>query len=340
MEAQELKDLKNITKTVNVVDAFYRKLYTLEIEGNKDSDEYNNTLEALRVTLRGLQGQFRAANLDYQRCISWINYLTITVPKNYSSDIESVVIQDYDDRVVRRISKTLGDMVNNDPKAYRVRFPQEVVELADLFNLSSEDSIVISTLNDMASLNFSVERDIYAIYLGILNEYINDDAHKVFRDRLIASKYYCSFVNENNEKEMLENKFDISGPLYLKSRAVADIIKCDGASYQELNNDVSFMIGIDQIVGILEITDLDYGDPVKATSSILRQALLRTTLILMDDSNIEEAQTLFTNTIKSREYNISHPTNKISREIIKECFANICKDKEKPAVLSIGARQD
>ena len=340
LKSKDYEFINNLIKTTNSIDSIYRKMYDLEINGKKDTEDFNQILDYLSMAIEVEEKLYKEANLSYLQCIAIADYiLQDKLPDGFLNDTESIMNQCYDNRVLRRILSILVHKIISDHESVRQMLPEEIIELMEQLGMPNPDKLVSQAIYSSIELQKAFERDIFNGYLAILQEFIVSNTYKNFRNDLIRSKYNTSFINKQIENDMISSKFDIPDTFYVNSRFVADLTQTDLELYKMLKNLYGVKESTKQISEVIEIGDMDYSDSKKAITSILRQCLMRSAFLLMSDEVISDVNYEFHEFVEDKKYLDRHPHDRISEQLIVNCFKAIKKDKNKPCVLSFGYRK-
>jgi len=341
LKSKDYEFINNLIKTTNSIDSIYRKMYDLEINGKKDTEDFNQILDYLSMAIEVEEKLYKEANLSYLQCIAIADYiLQDKLPDGFLNDTESIMNQCYDNRVLRRILSILVHKIISDHESVRQMLPEEIIELMEQLGMPNPDKLVSQAIYSSIELQKAFERDIFNGYLAILQEFIVSNTYKNFRNDLIRSKYNTSFINKQIENDMISSKFDIPDTFYVNSRFVADLTQTDLELYKMLKNLYGVKESTKQISEVIEIGDMDYSDSKKAITSILRQCLMRSAFLLMSDEVISDVNYEFHEFVEDKKYLDRHPHDRISEQLIVNCFKAIKKDRNKPSVLSLGYRKN
>lgn len=171
-----------------------------------------------------------------------------------------------------------------------------------------------------------------------LEDFLQKQEYRKFKNQLIKSKYDIAFINKDVEKDMIYSRYEISKDIYLNSRFIADLLKIDLMIYNISRRLYGIMLSSDHISKMLEINDIDYSDDNKTLESIYRQCLIKATLLFMEDKDVAEVNCIFSELIKFKDYLNDQLNNRISGQLVANCFEDAKKDKEKAKILSFGYR--
>ena len=106
LSQRDYKIITEIIKITSSIDTIYRKLYNLEINNKKDSNEYKELLGYLDISLEVEKKYYNKIN--FNKCKLIINYLLEErMPCDPNSDLETIILQGNFNRVIRRIISIL-----------------------------------------------------------------------------------------------------------------------------------------------------------------------------------------------------------------------------------------
>ena len=332
------EDYELIQKLINnttIIEKIYKRMYELEINNKKDSNDFKNNIIILNNAIKVENRLYKDANLDYKRNIALLNYiLNFKLPDNFLNDVESIMTQDYDNRVLRRIMNVLYHNVIFNNKMYKEKLPLELLNLIQSIGYSNIDLILNKSIYTYIELSKAFEKDTLNGYLVLLQEYINNNQYRKFKKDFICNKYNTSFINKIIEDNVVSDNFNIKDNYYINSRLIADLTKTNLILYKSVKNDYGIDECVKQIVKIINIKDSEYNNKKILITSLLRECMLRSTLLLLDDETILNLNSDFHDFIESEEYIRSGNNYKSEDKIIK-CFKLVKKDRSKQNVLSL-----
>ena len=341
LNTSDFEFINSLIKTTSSIDTLYRKMCELEVNGEKDTEEYQQLLDYLNISLEVENKLYSDAKLNYSRCVAIVNFiLNKKLPDKFLNDVESIMQQDYSNRILRRILNVLVHKILEDHESLKEMLPNEMIELMYQIGMPNPDKIVSHAIYSSIELQKAFEKDSLNGFLNFLQEFIDNNDYKFYKKDLICTKYNTAFINKSVESEMISNKFEIPATFYINSRFVADITQTDLELYNLLKNLYGTKESTKQISEIIELGDMDYGDSKKAITSILRQCFMRANFLLMSDEAISDVNYEFHEFIEDKKYLERHPQDRISEQLIINCFKSIKKDKNKPCVLSFGYRKN
>ena len=316
IETNDLKKIESLLKNNTNIDKLYEKLYTLEIEGKKESKEYQKHLEYLSIFLECEEKKYKETDLTIQKALSWIYLL------NKKSD----------NKIVTRIIYNLFSRI-------AINYNElEVLSLEELQHIAKALSITASgtnkeTISKCIVLKDNIEKNIYYTFLNFLESYIESTTNGELKEKLIAGKYNTLFTNPKIEKIAFSNKFDISSIPHLIEDIHTKLPVLNNHLYKSVKDLISYTIANGEIKELLQISDANYNDILKTTTSIYRQCMLRAAFQIMSDEKISDLNFEFHEYVESNNYISNHQNDHISYNLIIHNFKQINNDKVKKKIL-------
>ena len=264
--------------------------------------------------------------------------LNSKLSKEFPNDMDSIMTQNYDNRILRRILSTLVYRVISDYEGIKNTLPNEIIDLMTQLGMPNPDQIVSQSIYSSIELQKAFEKDLINGYLVFLQELFNKKENIPYRGALLKSKYNVLFINKQVEKDLLSSKFHIQDNFYANSKFIADLTQIDLELYKMLRNSFGVKESAKQISEMIEVGDMDYSDINTSISSMLRQCLMRSAFLLMSDEVISDVNYEFHEFIEKDDYLKRHPNDRISEQLIINCFKSIKRDRTKQMVLSFGLR--
>ena len=326
LNREDYEIIDRLERNARSIESLYKKMYNLEISGNKD-EEFDKLLDYLNLALDVEERLYQEANLDYRKCLSYIHFIIEDkTDGDFPSDVESIALQNYNNSALRRVATRLMHKVIFDPLFKRDITPSQMVDLMKMIGMDNVEERLSNAIYTSIELQKVFEKDSINALLYFLNQAIYKGEYK---DRLIVNKYYVSFLYSFVELDMIEKRFEIPDELSFNSKAVSDLLEVKPFVLNALKNNDGDAAASRQIGELLQISDEDYDDPVKASSSIIRQCILRAAFLFMDEGALEELNIKYNDFIESDAYLKKHSKDKNSIEAIVKCFRKIEKDKDK-----------
>jgi len=334
MQKQDYEKLESLLGYTNSVDVLYEKLYELEIAGLKSSEEYKNHLEYLTIALEVEAEQYEGISLDRSQDI--ITFLdSEVIPMDFMDDVECVLSQKNENRAVRRILAILGNKVLLDDNFVKNVIPECIMDILYAIGMPNPEETVAHGINVSVQMNKVLQDETMNTFLSFVQEAIEDTNNQPFIAELLKVKYDIAFINKSVEAGMLTNNFDVQKSLMLSSKLTSDMLGIQDRLYELLKNGYGISVMTYQISEMLQISDLDYSIKNKAISSILREAIMRSALLLMDAEAIMDINTDYHDLVDDPKNAQIYEYSKISQSMIIRAFKKTKEDKEKYPVLSI-----
>lgn len=331
--------IDNLIKITSSIDSIYSKLYDLEIKGKKDTDDYRKLIDELKLSIEIENRQYEDCNLNYWKCVAWHHYfINKKVPVGFVDNTESIVKHNYNYRIMRRIISKLEKRMTTDYENIKETLPPDLEKQLKELGLYNDNNFLSKMVDSGTDVLESLELDILNAYLTILEEFIDNKDYNYLKNELINSKYNLSFIKGKIESDMISNNFEVSDTIYINSKFYADLIYLDFKSYNNLRNLYNEENVMNQINNLLEIGDMDYSDNAKICTSVLRQCYIRATLLTMGNDMISKINSKFNKQIKDEKYLQKHQFDRISKQLIENCFNNVEKDREKVSIITLSLR--
>lgn len=168
-------------------------------------------------------------------------------------------------------------------------------------------------------------------YLSYLQDVIDNDNYSHLNNKLIYSKYMLSFVKEDLENTLLNNKFDIVGDNYIGSFMYLDLYNI----YEKNDiNILSIYYATGLIYDLSIIKDSDYYSDINfETSSLIYQMFIKSLLLFVDSNSINLTKENLLKLFNNDEYNSKYSDNRISRQLVINCINDSVIDKNKKYIL-------
>lgn len=322
----DYNDIKNLIKITQKINLLYQKLYKLDIEGKKETKEYDDILKNI-ISLRKEEEEYY--NLSFNKCMAYAHFIDNKLTDGHISTdtTDNIINLKYTREFLIRILSAYNSRIMNSKNINKL-VPEEFQYLAG-------DEEFKKLLSDGSMIKDSIIGDTYNTFMYFLDEEINKKENKCLKNKLIKLKYYASFINRDIEKEQLNNNFDNTNELYLSSKFVKELYRLDEKMYEELNKESSLYLAVDQMKELVKITDSEFLEDNTNISAIARCCFLRSAFLHLDDETIMELNDNFHNVIEEKSYLILHSDDEIGQKMVINAFNIIKKDREKPKTLSL-----
>jgi hypothetical protein len=311
---EELNNVLSITKSINKL---YKELFQLEMENKKDTKEYEQKLHYLSLARDIEDKKYKQLNFNEKKKEQWGCYITkYCIDENFLTNYESVIVQNHDSKEYRRI---LCHLTN------RFLYYDESLNTGIIDKLKLKNFSMNQINNIVSYLNESLEIDYIRGYLYYLNSLNHKKEYQSLYKYFIRSKYYLSFVNSNIEREMINNKFELSSDWYLGSKLYADLVNIDNDDFQDYINNYSFNVILNSLYSILVFKDSEYSDGFLGSSALIMNSFIKTGLKIIDKECFDKLKTHYQLLINNKEFLKEHFNDHISKHMVDESFENFDK---------------
>lgn len=323
LSGEDIGKINRLLENSKAIGILYDKLYELEINGKKDTSEYKKQIEFLKISIELEDRLYKKYNFSTEKKLVIIKYLIgYKFSKDYIEDEDSIMNQEYDEFFIRRVIRNLLGQVTQTNEGFKELY------------LDENDERNMDYLMRSVKVLKELDEDMYNSYLLFLQENIDNEAYKCYKNDFIKAKYKLIFIYDKLENKMINNNFAISKDLYLSSKFISDLWNIDLDTYNFMKDDYCEQILSKQILDFLDVGDMDYNNRIKSVSAVLRMCYIRSCLLMMSDEKIDEVNYTFHDYIEDEEYLNNHYNDKIGEKLIISCFKNIKKDRTKVKRLS------
>ena len=245
-------------------------LKVLEIDGKKDTIEYESKINSLKST-KELESSI------YERIPNDVKVI---------KELESMLkIKTYDDASMM-MQEELNDLLSKDKDVLIRRriynnLRRKLSKNIDLKNITIMDFL---ENKDLSIISNTTKMDMYNTMLAIIDTYLKDDEYKEITENLIEIKYHLAFIMEDILNTLMDSYFNVDSHPYLESDALSDLY---GVPQDMLN--VIKMILVKEILtnntiyalrkSKASINNIDY---------VFSEAVIRMCFLFLDEERGEE----------------------------------------------------
>ena len=245
-------------------------LKKLEIDGKKDTIEYESKINSLKST-KELESSI------YERIPNDVKVI---------KELESMLkIKTYDDASMM-MQEELNDLLSKDKDVLIRRriynnLRRKLSKNIDLKNVTIMDFL---ENKDLSIISNTTKMDMYNTMLAIIDTYLKDDEYKEITENLIEIKYHLAFIMEDILNTLMDSYFNVDSHPYLESDALSDLY---GVPQDMLN--VIKMILVKEILtnntiyalrkSKASINNIDY---------VFSEAVIRMCFLFLDEERGEE----------------------------------------------------
>ncbi|MEG1995588.1 MAG: hypothetical protein RR255_04160 [Bacilli bacterium] len=306
------------------IEHVYNKLYSLEIDGYKDSMMYITYLLELTSLIMK----------EHEILDKYIK--KETVARAYIKKIDSYLKDD---------NSSYKQMLYylNTPNMHLLRLKQilyikiEIFKEKSLF-LGVHDAYDLKQEYEQKNIKnvlvkSGLEEDYINAFLSLIDARILTENNKKTKDLLIYIKYKLFFIRpdiHNNIADFSNEKC----PLCFTSQIIGDILYFDDEEYQILKKHFSTKNYQEDIKALLEMKDGDYNE-IEAISCFIRSCLVRSSLLLMDNDTRKRTINKYTNILLGSFSKEQLSDNSLGEKVLFDVLENNSKDNEIPWNLSL-----
>ncbi len=290
-------DAYNLTcKIVN----YQKKLYSLEINGLKDSNEYNYIIQELKQLIKEEKNAYESLVISEDELENNLNNL---IERFNNTDDE--FMKSY----YKRILSFLSDILSK----------QTIKNLSEaIINKNT------TKINDSSSIINKAFTCLGLIYFSILNEYINNPIYSDIKNKLIEKKYSFSLIYPELEEKMLNYRFNVPSSIYN-----------DMFFEGQLSNipiSISLRILDAQLLIVVEEPTVELVRPnkLKKEEVINDICFIRASITLMSDKTRNNYFEIVDSLLNDKDLQIKE------NQYLQESVANYTEDVKKVKTLSLG----
>ena len=306
---------ESFIKISYAIEELYHKLYKLEIKGLKNSEEYHKTLDYLDMALEYEEGLYKESQLNALKCRDVIHLIIHGyLNGKMLNDFESIVARRYENASLRRVINNLNYLMMSDYAG------MHEISMDDLFEIKDNGGVDYTFYTN--SLNNTLTLDFVSNVLTILQDKIDNTKDVRLKNKLIRDKYFISFINPKNEKDLVDNSFVPCNYIIDNSRVISSLIGVMESDYQDLKEDFVMKKARKLLYKtLLKNSNLS----INSEELLLRECLFRALLVMMDKDSFIEIEDEIT----------SKKSSNSTKMMFNNCLMNHEKDKDKQITLKL-----
>jgi hypothetical protein len=320
--------------------SIYKKLYSLELKGLKDSEEYTKNLEYLFMTLDIEKKLYEKLEIDSIKFLSFVYYLTAVYNiHDIKNDIDSKLLQSDENTIINRILHSLKSEVSI-KREHGVLFITEYLEkfIGQHYGIDYDDLDEYGyDEEELENLEFNilqvfeaVKNETFNNFVLFLDENILNENYINIKDELLLAKYRTAFLRKGVEVQLFPDKPAILNLWDLNSKYMAKIMGISAINHKNLKKGFGINELRHQVLKIMDIKDEDYVDKNKQLIAALNHSYLKAAGLLIDDELLGR---IFNRFIVKFEKEGSSPSDSISGRMIINAFEEAKGDKNKSITL-------
>lgn len=320
LEKIDIEFIDFITEIAASIETLYIKLFNLEINGKKETEEYKKTIEYLKISVEVENELLQNKLLSSDKIIAMMFYLIKKKKsENFSENYKEVLNQSYNDRIFLRIFNKIYFKYKENPT---------ILQSIEKY-LDEPEEEILQNIIAKNELDKSLERDFLNSYLFLLQQFCLDSQDEYVFPYLLSTKYNLSYSIPSIEESLISLNFEIPDTLCLESSMIANIFSMNEEEYEKAKNDYGTKIAFSQIIKILDMDNKNFSNPKNIANSILKQCLLRAAFMFMDEETLQELNYQFHSQIENKKYLLKYPNNSVNENIVSKCFRKINSDKKR-----------
>lgn len=323
LEYKQLKGLINISR---MVEDLYQKLYNLEINNQKESLEYNQYLEYLKMVLEMEKEACLKLDLnDYDKISRYLMFIdsTYNLTKD-TSDLKSVIRGNYEKRVVRRLVAKITYNIPHKNEFLGYTFHDEISKnIKQIFN---KTVLLDEDINNYVQDLNNVNNNLYIMFLNIVYQAYLDKNNSFIKEDLLKTYYNLIYLNPSLEIKMLDTKFSISNSSELPSLNEEEKI---------IARNRILPLSLDVLDTLLYVSDEEFSYHAPMREVLVLNCLLQSCLYLLEEHNFKILYNYYLDTINDLDYKQKYADDKICKGIVLNSFNLVKLAKEKPNTLEL-----
>lgn len=315
---EDYEDIRVLIVVTNSILDSTRLLAQLEIEGKKETGEFQKTVEELKSSI-GMEP------VIYGRLKGSIEKIGAIMDYIQSSFVEGQENHHVYTRIVGKLSTIISV-----EEEMRIKFECERGDLESPILDFFEDSLM--KYAEQERIKASVLSDYYACSLSILGKQMNASVNRDIRSYLIDVKYRYSFTDSELEQVLIRENFEIPSHVYLQTFCVSQLQQHSYLEIRSMMKRVSFPLVQKYTKMLLSYSDDMLRDPQKKSEAVVLIGLLRAGLLFLDDSGVALANERF--------HDLLEDSDCVEvAEMISKAYRQYKRDKDIPLMLSFYQKQ-
>lgn len=330
-DLNKLETLLQISKEISDI---YDKLCELEINNQKDSNEYNKLLIELKILIEKEKKEYQKKKFTHEECIKYLKLLETSTFIPSMDNRVTTTLKHNKNKIVRRIMIKLTSILN-ETKGFHQRVYNigEKLGLTNIIDGITKEEL-LKGIENSTKIENAIEKDIHSIFLSILEEAISYKSNDKHRKELIKAKYCILFSHMDMESMFINQDFNIPKTIYTTSKMINQLLNEAELAYKHIKYMKLKAMANHDINSLLNLFDIAYEKENIAFNSIITSCHIRALLSLMDSEDVDNFNQEIHDILDSPKYLEKHSKDRISESIVISCFKYFKKDREKIRTLS------
>lgn len=336
-DISDFEKLETLLEISTEISNVYDKLCELEINNQKDSNEYTILLNKLKKLIDKETQEYQKRNFTHEDCIKYLKLFESKINISaMDSRITNTLIHK-DNRIIRRIMNNLLNILDRSKG-----FHQKVLEVgmsspisSMMENITKEE--LLKGIENGAKVQTAIDNDIHSMFLSILEEAISYKSNTNYKNELIKAKYCILFAHKNMESMFIEMNFNIPDNIYTSSKIINQLLNQTEISYKLIKHMKLKSMAKHDINFLLNFNDAEYDNRKFFFDSIITSCHIRAILSLMEENDVNDFNQEIHDVLDSPKYLSKHLNDRISENIVISYFRYFKKDREKVRTLAAKA---
>ena len=300
-----VSEIIRVTKSIRHI---YQELYKLDLNGNRDSSEYQKYLEYLRISREAEKDLYNECP-DVPECSRLLDVYLETKSDDSSSDRMEIFTSDENALIKRRIQAFLFSMTDTTQDLKKM--------LTDLSSLTGF-SLPVDTITEKISKSINVQEsmllDFKNTFLYFVREELKDNLMR--KDESLRLAYDLIFSDICLEGRTLSNDFRLPEHIILSVDFIMESLGMNDEEFSDLKDKNISTIVLNGISNLVSIKDEDYGNESLLTRALLLVCVIRAGLMFLSEDMINCITEGFEEYKRTHFYHSVYPTYRTSESLI------------------------
>jgi len=305
-----LSQIEGYLKTTESISNIYQNLIKLEINGQKETADYQTWLKHLSCALEVQETYIKRLEQSTKGKTAFLDIVSSNVSP-LLDDSENIILDKNNLPLDRRLY--LHSIVHTyflEHFTYNISPYIFLAGISGLKKISKEKE----DLGINKDIVFAFSNEIISNFLKRMEEEMASTCDKDLRDRLIKIKYNIAFLYPELETKLLQNRFKASEIPFIESKEICNILNIDSATSLSLKKMFITPLGLVQTKK-MNINDKDYQHDKPRQTLRIRELLLESILSLLPKQEIKRIGDVFQKTICDDPKICKHSTEVITSTI-------------------------
>lgn len=320
--------LDEMIKYAKILEKHVNILYQLELEGKKNSEEYQKELRNIEMILEYESIKYDEAKLDGRKALGYIKYIIEKNQFKYLAFEPREILFVYEsDRVFKRVCTILENFISSDYYFLAESVDPELTNIIEMKGIAPTKGFIANGLKNGHEIRTSIFNEIINNFLNLIEECIEETQSDTLKKELIKMKYNVFLYNKEFETKLLKNSFNANKINYNSIVEPDDELYPDENAKKFIVDKLCSDLANKEIMKVLFINSSACKDKDRVIKTFLGTILLRSYFVLMSDETIETLNEEFHKFIDSFVYAITNIDKNNGETEIKKAFLKVRRDK-------------